>query len=161
MVQIAAFPVCHMLKSTSERRGVTAQWWRHWNLGQLNRLCQFTALVYTICICSFIHLITAAVTTTTTTIIIKFKYFSYDRLIYIFICRHNYMYINTDTVSVVVKRLSIRLVNTEFPSRSQIFPLGLEGGGGGGHEMRLNAKGTVGSFGGRTLIYNKIITRKI
>ena len=26
--------------------------------------------------------------------------------------------------------------------------------------MRLNAKGTVGSFGGRKLIYNKIITRK-
>ena len=35
------------------------------------------------------------------------------------------------------------------------------GGGGGRHEMRLNAKGTVGSFGGRKLIYNKIITRKI
>ena len=35
------------------------------------------------------------------------------------------------------------------------------GGGGEGHEMRLNAKGTVGSFGGRKLIYyNKIITRK-
>ena len=34
-------------------------------------------------------------------------------------------------------------------------------GGGGGHEMRLNAKGTVGSFGGRNLIYNKIITQKI
>ena len=30
----------------------------------------------------------------------------------------------------------------------------------GGHEMRLNAKGTVGRFGGRKLIYNKIITRK-
>ena len=28
-------------------------------------------------------------------------------------------------------------------------------GGGGGHEIRLNAKGTVGSFGGRKLIYNK------
>ena len=27
--------------------------------------------------------------------------------------------------------------------------------------MRLNAKGTVGSFGGRKLIYNKIITSKI
>ena len=27
--------------------------------------------------------------------------------------------------------------------------------------MRLNAKGTVGRFGGRKLIYNKIITRKI
>ena len=27
--------------------------------------------------------------------------------------------------------------------------------------MRLNAKGTVGSFGGRKLIYNKIITLKI
>ena len=27
-------------------------------------------------------------------------------------------------------------------------------------EMRMNAKGTVGSFGGRKLIYNKIITRK-
>ena len=27
--------------------------------------------------------------------------------------------------------------------------------------MRLNAKETVGSFGGRKLIYNKIITRKI
>ena len=25
-------------------------------------------------------------------------------------------------------------------------------------EMRLNAKGTVGSFGGKKLIYNKIIT---
>ena len=34
------------------------------------------------------------------------------------------------------------------------------GGGGGGHEMRLNAKGIVGSFGGRKLIDNKIITRK-
>ena len=34
-------------------------------------------------------------------------------------------------------------------------------GGGGCHEMRLNAKGTVGSFGGRKLICNKIITRKI
>ena len=33
--------------------------------------------------------------------------------------------------------------------------------GGGGHEMRPNAKGTVGSFGGQKLIYNKIITRKI
>ena len=33
--------------------------------------------------------------------------------------------------------------------------------GGGGHQMRLNAKGTVGSFGGRILIYNKIISRKI
>ena len=31
----------------------------------------------------------------------------------------------------------------------------------GAHEMRLNAKGTVGSFGARILIYNKIITRKI
>ena len=31
-------------------------------------------------------------------------------------------------------------------------------GGGGGHEMRLNAKGTVGSFGQGKLIYNKIIT---
>ena len=27
--------------------------------------------------------------------------------------------------------------------------------------MRLNAKGTVGSFGGRKLIYDKIITRKM
>ena len=35
------------------------------------------------------------------------------------------------------------------------------GGGGGGHEMKLNAKGNVGSFGGRKLIYNKIIIRKI
>ena len=26
------------------------------------------------------------------------------------------------------------------------------GGGGGGHEMRQNAKGTVGNFGGRKLI---------
>ena len=32
------------------------------------------------------------------------------------------------------------------------------GGGGGGHEMRLNAKGTIGSMGGRKLICNKIIT---
>ena len=31
----------------------------------------------------------------------------------------------------------------------------------GAHEMRLNVKGIVGIFGGRTLIYNKIITRKI
>ena len=36
------------------------------------------------------------------------------------------------------------------------------GGGGGGegeeaHEMKLNAKGIVGSFGGRKLIYNNII----
>ena len=31
--------------------------------------------------------------------------------------------------------------------------------GGGGHEMKLNAKGTVGSVGGRKLIYNKIIIR--
>ena len=35
------------------------------------------------------------------------------------------------------------------------------GGGWGGHEMRLNAKGTVEGFGGRKLIYNKIITHKI
>ena len=35
------------------------------------------------------------------------------------------------------------------------------GGGGGVHEMRLNANGTAGSFGGRKLIYNKIITHKI
>ena len=34
-------------------------------------------------------------------------------------------------------------------------------GGGGGHEMSLNVKGTVGSFGGQKLIYNLIITRKI
>ena len=34
-------------------------------------------------------------------------------------------------------------------------------GGGGGHEIRLNAKVTVGKFGGRKLIHNKIITRKI
>ena len=34
-------------------------------------------------------------------------------------------------------------------------------GGGGGHEMRLNAKVTVENFGGRELIYNKIKTRKI
>ena len=27
--------------------------------------------------------------------------------------------------------------------------------------MRVHAKGTIGSFGGRKLIYNKIITRKI
>ena len=33
--------------------------------------------------------------------------------------------------------------------------------GGGGYEMRLNAKGTVGSFGGQKLIYNKIITQNI
>ena len=31
----------------------------------------------------------------------------------------------------------------------------------GGHEMRLNDKGTVGTFGRRKLIYNKIITRLI
>ena len=35
------------------------------------------------------------------------------------------------------------------------------GGGGGGGEIKLNAKVTVGSFGGRILIYNKIVTRKI
>ena len=29
------------------------------------------------------------------------------------------------------------------------------------HEMRLNAKRTVGSFGGQILLYHKIITRKI
>ena len=39
--------------------------------------------------------------------------------------------------------------------RIQTFHLG-----GGAHEMRLNAKGTVGSIGRRILIYNKIITRK-
>ena len=33
--------------------------------------------------------------------------------------------------------------------------------GGGGHEMRINVKGTVGSFVGRKLICNKIITLKI
>ena len=27
----------------------------------------------------------------------------------------------------------------------------IKGGGGGGHEMRLNAKGTVGSFGERKI----------
>ena len=31
----------------------------------------------------------------------------------------------------------------------------------GAHEMRLNAKGTVESFEGQKLVYNKIITRKI
>ena len=35
--------------------------------------------------------------------------------------------------------------------------VGWGGGWGAGHEMRLNAKGTVGSFGGRKLMYNKII----
>ena len=40
--------------------------------------------------------------------------------------------------------------------RIQTFHLG--GGEGGGHEMRLNAKGTIGSMGGRKLICNKIIT---
>ena len=35
------------------------------------------------------------------------------------------------------------------------------GVGGGGHEIRLNAKGTVGNFEGRKLIYNKIIPRKM
>ena len=33
------------------------------------------------------------------------------------------------------------------------------GSGGGGNEMRLNAKGTVENFEQRKLIYNKIITR--
>ena len=33
-------------------------------------------------------------------------------------------------------------------------------GGGGGHEMRLNAKVTVRSFGGQTFIYNKITTSR-
>ena len=31
----------------------------------------------------------------------------------------------------------------------------------GTHEMRLNAKGTVGRFGGQKLIYNKAVIRKI
>ena len=35
------------------------------------------------------------------------------------------------------------------------------GGGGAWNEIEVNAKGTVGSFGERKLIYNKIITRKI
>ena len=32
------------------------------------------------------------------------------------------------------------------------IPLGRGGGGGGRHEMRLNAKATIGSFGGRSVI---------
>ena len=43
--------------------------------------------------------------------------------------------------------------------RIQTFHLG--GGGGGGLEMRLSTKGTVGSFEGRKLIYNKIINRNV
>ena len=35
------------------------------------------------------------------------------------------------------------------------------GGGGGAHVMRFNAKVTIGSFEGRKLIYNKIISRYI
>ena len=35
------------------------------------------------------------------------------------------------------------------------------GGGGGAHVMIFNAKVTIGSFEGRKLIYNKIISRKI
>ena len=35
------------------------------------------------------------------------------------------------------------------------------GVGGWVHEMRVNAKGTVGSFGGRKVLYNNIITRKM
>ena len=31
----------------------------------------------------------------------------------------------------------------------------------GAHEMRVNAKGTIGNFEGQKLIYNKIITLKI
>ena len=57
-------------------------------------------------------------------------------------------------------------------SSSQVKPkhLTLVSGGsrhshlkGGGHEMRLNAKGTVGRelYRGRKLIYNVITTRKI
>ena len=42
--------------------------------------------------------------------------------------------------------LRLSVADPDFPFR-----------GGGGHEMRLNAKGTVGSFGGRKLIYNKIL----
>ena len=41
--------------------------------------------------------------------------------------------------------------------RVQTFHLG----GGGAHVMRFNAKVTIGSFEGRKLIYNKIISRKI
>ena len=49
-----------------------------------------------------------------------------------------------------------------YQFRIQTFHWGGGGGGGGsGHEMGLNVKGTVGSIGGRKLIYNKIITRKI
>ena len=53
-----------------------------------------------------------------------------------------------------------------MPVADPDIPFSGVGGGGGGwglgeHEMRLNANGTGGSFGGRKLIYNKIITRKI
>ena len=43
------------------------------------------------------------------------------------------------------------------------IPFRGEGGGreGGAHVMRFNAKVTIGSFEGRKLIYNKIISRKI
>ena len=43
--------------------------------------------------------------------------------------------------------------------RVQTFHLG--GWGVGPHVMRFNAKVTIGSFEGRKLIYNKIISRKI
>ena len=54
----------------------------------------------------------------------------------------------------MVKRIFIVLLvaDPDIPFR------GGGGGGGGGHEMRLNAKGTIGSFGQGKLIYNKIIT---
>ena len=59
--------------------------------------------------------------------------------------------------------LTVVFTHRFYTIQSRIQTLNFEGvgGGGGGHEMRLNTKRTVGSFGGRILIYNKIITRKI
>ena len=47
--------------------------------------------------------------------------------------------------------------------RVQTFHLGVcvGGGGGGAHVIRFNAKVTIGSFEGRKVIYNKIMSRKI
>ena len=50
----------------------------------------------------------------------------------------------------------INIRNSVNPIQWRIQTFHLMGGGGGGHKMRLNANGTVGSFG-RKLIHNKII----
>ena len=69
--------------------------------------------------------------------------------------------------SVVERLLVVRWVIGSIPHQWRIQTFNLVGGVGWGgvgwglHGIKLNAEGTVGSFGGRKVIYNKIINHKI